>query len=139
LFRQALARGSKSAAVQNNLAMFILRKGGDPEEAVALANKVVESNPHVASFYDTLGQAQSKGKAYAKAEEAYNAAIKLEPNNPHWQINLALVLSADGKKDQARAIIAPLEQLNLQERDLPPEAWNQLQKLRTELAVKQPG
>ena len=69
-YRKALAQDSHSVIAANNLAWLYAAYGkGNLDEAVKLAQGVVQRNPNVAGFVDTLGWVYYKKNLYAAAAE----------------------------------------------------------------------
>ena len=120
-YRRALSLDAKRPVSANNLAMALLRSGGDKAEAERLA-KSAAATDHAAraSFLDTLAEVQMAEGKPAAAAESLDRATRLEPRNPQWWVHLAEVQSAQKRPDDARATLKTVDRLI--ERDGLPDA-----------------
>jgi tetratricopeptide (TPR) repeat protein len=111
-YRKALEIDQKAAIAANNLAWLYGVDGkGNPDEAVRLAQGVVQQNPNVAGFVDTLGWVYYKKNLYAAAYEQLQKAVALdeaaarsENRSPSatYQYHLGMVLKEKGDKEGSR-------------------------------------
>ncbi|MBA2527566.1 MAG: tetratricopeptide repeat protein [Pyrinomonadaceae bacterium] len=111
-YRKALEQDQTSVIAANNLAwLYAVHGGGNLDEAVRLAQGVVQKNPQIAGFVDTLGWVYYKKglnavaveqlqKAVALDEAAANK-IKVSPN-PTYRYHLGMALKAKGDKEGAK-------------------------------------
>jgi len=83
-YRRAYAIDPSNPAYANNLAMTLGHQGKSLDEAIALAQQVVEAEPSDADFFDTLAFVLVKAGRCDEALAAINRAIELDPQNPHW-------------------------------------------------------
>jgi Tfp pilus assembly protein PilF len=105
-YRRALKIDANLPVAQNNLAMILLRRGGDLKEAADLASKAASSRePNAASFWETLASIHAKMSDRDKAAVEYRTAIKLAPDRVAWRISLAEVLADAGRASEARAAL----------------------------------
>jgi Flp pilus assembly protein TadD len=93
---------------ENNLAMLLAMHGGDLKEAVAVARQCVTDDPQ-ATYYDTLATVLDKNHDYPGAAQAMQTALQLEPNNAKWYVNLAHLMMEQGKRADAKQLIAQLD------------------------------
>ncbi|MDQ3665627.1 MAG: tetratricopeptide repeat protein [Acidobacteriota bacterium] len=112
-YRKALEKDQGAIIAANNLAwLYAVQEGhGNLDEAVRLAQGVVQKNPQIAGFVDTLGWVYYKKglndvaveqlqKAVALDEAAANKA-KVSPS-PTYRYHLGMALKAKGDKEGAR-------------------------------------
>jgi len=100
-YRQTLALGTSQPAAANNLAMVILRRGGDTEEAIKLARDAVTAEPGSPDYLDTLAQVYAKSGQYDPAIDAMRRAIDVDPGRATWQWNLLDLYEAAGMEEDA--------------------------------------
>jgi Flp pilus assembly protein TadD len=84
-------------------------QAGNTDEALTLAERVVELAPRDIGYRMLLGDLYLKAGRFASAEAAFNDVTALEPGNVRGSLSLALTMIAQGKKMMA---IAQLEQLD---------------------------
>ena len=111
-YRKALEIDQNAVIAANNLAWLYGVDGkGNPDEAVRLAQAVVQRNPNVAGFVDTLGWVYYKKNLYAAAAEQVQKAVALdeaaarsENRSPSatYQYHLGMVLKERGDKEGSR-------------------------------------
>jgi tetratricopeptide (TPR) repeat protein len=78
-YRKALERDQNAAIAANNLAwLYAVTGKGNIDEAVRLAQAVVQRNPNVAGFVDTLGWVYYKKNLYAASVEQLQKAVALD-------------------------------------------------------------
>ena len=111
-YRKALEKDQNSIIAANNLAWLYAETGkGNLDEALRLAQGVVQKNPNVAGFVDTLGWVYYKKnlpdlaidqlrKAVALDEAAARAA-NVTPS-PTYQYHLGMALKEKGDKEGSR-------------------------------------
>jgi cellulose synthase operon protein C len=131
-YRRALAK-AEIPQVQNNLAMALATGNGDLNEAARLAERATQLDPNQANYFDTLAFVQGRAKNYDPAIAAQQTAVRLEPDNPKWRVNLAKLLINAGKTDQAKRQIADLDGMTPGVRALTPDYQKQLDILRRQL------
>jgi tetratricopeptide (TPR) repeat protein len=111
-YRKALEKDPNAMIAANNLAWLYATTGkGNLDEAVRLAQGVVQKNPNIAGFIDTLGWVYYKKNLYAAAVEQLQKAVSVDEAtartangtaSPTYHYHLALALNAKGDKEGAR-------------------------------------
>jgi tetratricopeptide (TPR) repeat protein len=108
-YRKALAQDPNSVIAANNLAWLYAAYGkGNLDEAVKLAQGVVQRNPNVPGFVDTLGWVYYKKNLYAAAAEQLQKAVSLDEQaapvekrapsaNYHYHLGMALKAKGDSQ------------------------------------------
>ncbi len=141
-YRQAIRLDERHGNALNNLAMVLVNRGGDLNEALKLAAGAVQSNPREGNYHDTLATVQLALKQYDAAIASMNAAMRLEPANVDMRINLASVYDQAGKTAEARNELRQIERDQPQDRQLSARGRKQLQQLRQKYSAAantQPG
>ncbi|MEM8737136.1 MAG: tetratricopeptide repeat protein [Planctomycetota bacterium] len=87
-YRRAIAGDADAPGPRNNLAMVLADHGGSLEEAEALARRAVALDPLDPNYLDTLAHVLLKAGQPARAREAIDRAIELDPGNPLWRSRL---------------------------------------------------
>ena len=129
-YRKALARDDNAIFAANNLAwLYAVYGKGNMDEAVRLAQTVVQANPEVPSFIDTLGWIYYKKGLYGAAAEQLKKAVSVDEAiarksnimpSPTYRFHLGVALAAKGDKAGARREIESA--LRLSEKTSFPEA-----------------
>jgi tetratricopeptide (TPR) repeat protein len=111
-YRKALSNDQNAVIAANNLAWLYAANGkGNLDEAVRLAQGVVQRNPNVAGFIDTLGWVYYKKGLYGPAIEQLKKAVELDERSAkigggspsaNYQYHLGMALKAKGDKEAAR-------------------------------------
>ena len=111
-YRKALERDQNSVIAANNLAWLYATTGkGNLDEAVRLAQTVVQRNPNIAGFVDTLGWVYYKKNLYSAAVEQLQKAVALDeaasraanvPPSASYHYHLGMALKEKGDKDNSR-------------------------------------
>jgi len=111
-YRKALSIDQNNALAGNNLSWNYAAYGkGNLDEAVRLSQTVVQRNPNVATFVDTLGWVYYKKNLYAAAAEQLKKAVDLDEaaartanNSPSgtYYYHLGLALKGKGDKEGSR-------------------------------------
>lgn len=93
-------------------AMLLMRSGaGDArEKIVKQAELATKLNPELADAYNIEAIANARAHDYAAAEEAMGKALKLKPNDPRYQANLAGFYLSDHKVGLAKSLFQALTQ-----------------------------
>ena len=111
-YRKALAIDQNSIIAANNLAwLYAVQGKGNLDEAVRLAQGVVQKNPNIAGFIDTLGWVYFKKGLYAAAVDQLQKAVAVDEQaakianvspagNYHYHLGMAL--KAKGDKEGAK-------------------------------------
>jgi tetratricopeptide (TPR) repeat protein len=111
-YRKALELDQNMAYAANNLAFMYADLGkGNLDEAVRLAQGVVQKNPRVAGFADTLGWVYYKKGLYAAAIDQLQKAVSLDEEvakksqrspSATYHYHLGVALAAKGDKVNAK-------------------------------------
>lgn len=111
-YRKALGKDQNAVIAANNLAWLYAVSGkGNLDEAVRLAQGVVQKNPNIPGFIDTLGWVYYKKGLYGAAVEQLKKAVELDERSAkngagspsgNYQYHLGMALKAKGEKDAAR-------------------------------------
>lgn len=107
-YRKALEHDQNAAIAANNLAWIYADHGmGNLDEALRLAQTVVQRNPNVAGFVNTLGWVLYKKNLYAAAVEQLQKAVALDEaaaravnGNPSASYHYHLGMALKGKGDK---------------------------------------
>jgi predicted Zn-dependent protease len=101
-YRRVLKLKPENAAVMNDVAYLIVETGGQPDEALKLAQEAVRKAPKDPNFSDTLGWVYyKKGMSDAALQVFRNLAQKY-PANPVFHYHFGMALRKAG--DEATAI-----------------------------------
>jgi tetratricopeptide (TPR) repeat protein len=121
-YKKALEHDQNSVIAANNLAWSYAVNGkGNLDEAVRLAQTVVQRNPNVAGFVDTLGWVYYKKNLYAAAAEQLQKAVALDEaaarasnNSPSatYQYHLGMALKEKGDKAGSQQALQAALRLN---------------------------
>jgi tetratricopeptide (TPR) repeat protein len=106
-YKKALQQDQGAIIAANNLAwLYAVTGKGNLDEAVRLAQGVVQKNPNVAGFVDTLGWVYYKKNLYAAAVEQLQKAVTLDDQaaraangNPSAAYRYHLGMALKGKGD----------------------------------------
>lgn len=111
-YRKALEKDQNAAIAANNLAWLYAVDGkGNLDEAVRLAQGVVQKNPSIAGFVDTLGWIYYKKGLYGAAAEQLANAVSMDESaarsrqgtpTPTYHYHLGMALKAKGDKAGSR-------------------------------------
>ncbi len=111
-YRKALGKDQNAVIAANNLAwLYAVNGKGNLDEAVRLAQGVVQKNPNIPGFVDTLGWVYYKKGLYGPAVEQLKKAVALDERaakngggSPaaNYQYHLGMALKARGEKEAAR-------------------------------------
>lgn len=121
-YRKALERDQNAAIAANNLAwLYAVTGKGNLDEAVRLAQTVVQRNPNIAGFADTLGWVYYKKSLYAAAVEQLQKAVALDEAaartangtpSATYQYHLGMALKGKGDKDGSKRALEAALRLN---------------------------
>ncbi len=110
-YRKALERDPNAAIAANNLAYLYADGKGNLDEALRLAQGVVQRNPNVAGFLDTLGWVFYKKNLHAAAVEQFRKAVSINEAQARaanvapsatYHYHLGLALKGKGDKEESR-------------------------------------
>jgi tetratricopeptide (TPR) repeat protein len=129
-YRKALSKDENAIFAANNLAWLYAEYGkGNLDEAVRLAQGIVQTHPEVPSFTDTLGWVYYKKRLYGAAAEQLKKAVSIDEAearrsnavpSPIYRYHLGVALAAKGDKVGARRELETA--LRLSEKTRFPEA-----------------
>ena len=111
-YRKALERDPDNAIAGNNLAwLFAVTGKGNLDEAVRLAQGVVQKNPSIAGFIDTLGWVYYKKNLHTAAVEQLRKAVTMNEAQARaanitpsatYHYHLGMALKEKGDKEESR-------------------------------------
>ena len=111
-YKKALEKDPNAMIAANNLAwLYAVTGKGNLDEAVRLAQTVVQKNPNIAGFVDTLGWVYYKKNLYAAAVEQLRKAVTLNEAQARttnsapsaaYQYHLGMALKDKGDKEESR-------------------------------------
>lgn len=111
-YRKALGKDQNAVIAANNLAwLYAVNGKGNLDEAVRLAQGVVQKNPNIPGFLDTLGWVYYKKGLYGAAVEQLKKAVALDERaaktgnrSPaaNYQYHLGMALKARGDHEAAK-------------------------------------
>jgi tetratricopeptide (TPR) repeat protein len=90
-FRDLAAKYPDLGGAHANLGL-ILRNAGKHEESVAALERAVKASPRQPVFFNQLGVSYRHKGQFAKAREAYESALALDPNYADAHLNLGVLL-----------------------------------------------
>jgi tetratricopeptide (TPR) repeat protein len=102
-YRKALELDPNTLEAANNLAWLYAVEGkGNLDEAVRLAQGVVQKRPDVPGFGDTLGWVYYKQGLHSAAVEQLEKVVERAGDNPTYRFHLGMALAGKGDKTAAR-------------------------------------
>ncbi len=102
-YRKALELDPNSAIAANNLAWaYAVHGKGNLDEAVALAQGVVQRFPEVPGFADTLGWVYYKKGLHGPAVEQLQKVVEKAGDSAGYRFHLGMALAGKGDKAAAR-------------------------------------
>ncbi len=102
-YRKALELDPNSAIAANNLAWaYAVHGKGNLDEAVALAQGVVQRYPEVPGFTDTLGWVYYKKGLHGPAVEQLQKVVEKAGDTAGYRFHLGMALAGKGDKAAAR-------------------------------------
>ncbi|HYR75338.1 MAG TPA: tetratricopeptide repeat protein [Pyrinomonadaceae bacterium] len=111
-YRKAITKDENAIFAANNLAWLYAEYGkGNLDEAVRLAQGIVQTHPEVPSFADTLGWVYYKKALYGAAAEQLKKAVTIDEAearrsnstpSPIYRYHLGMALAGKGDKAGAR-------------------------------------
>ena len=100
-----------SSIIARDLAMTRYYRG-DLEAALEQCDRTIEQNPHFEGAYWTLGLVQEQRGDLDESAAAFRRGIQLAPQSPRMRSGLARTLIASGRRSEALAILADLDELS---------------------------
>lgn len=109
VLRDLLQQDPENGAALEQLSELLVDEGRS-QDAITLLSKAAgdSSSPDI---YDLLGDAYSREKDYAKAEDAYRKAVNEDPDDPDHRHGLAQTLLAENKYAEALEQYTKLSEL----------------------------
>lgn len=103
LLRRAVELNPNNVEYRENLCVVLLalRRWDD---AVSTARGIVDTTPHYAPAWNSLGLAFKEQRKFDEAEAAYRQALQVNPHFPQALNNLANLLRTLGRLDEAESI-----------------------------------
>ena len=111
-YRKALEKDPNAVIAANNLAwLYAVTGTGNLDEAVRLAQGVVQKNPNVAGFIDTLGWVYYKKNLHTAAVEQLRNAVSINeaearvrnvPASAAYHYHLGMALKETGNREESR-------------------------------------
>ena len=111
-YRRALEKDPNAMIAANNLAWLYADAGkGNLDEALRLAQGVVQKNPNIAGFIDTLGWVYYKKNLHTSAIEQLRKAVSINEAEARaanispsaaYHYHLAMALKGKGDKEESR-------------------------------------
>jgi tetratricopeptide (TPR) repeat protein len=121
-YRKALEKDPNAVIAANNLAwLYAVTGKGNLDEAMRLAQGVVQKNPNVAGFIDTLGWVFYKKNLHTAAVEQLRKAVALNEAEARaanvspsaaYHYHLGMALKGKGDKDESRRELETAIRLN---------------------------
>ncbi len=97
-YRACLVRMPDDARLRYGLAE-LLRGRGEAGTAVAVLEPLLRASPQVAEAHDQMGLALAEAGRFAEAAERFRMAVTLDPAQPVFRGNLAMMLKIEGQFD----------------------------------------
>jgi Flp pilus assembly protein TadD len=102
-YRKAIEVDPNAAIAANNLAWIYAVSGkGNLDQAVALAQGVVQKYPDMPGFLDTLGWVYYKKGLHGPAVEQLQKVVQKAGESPSYRFHLGMALAGKGDKAAAR-------------------------------------
>lgn len=107
----AEAAFSRSVQLDRNNSSAVIKLGqtqgakGEIDQAIATYQQAIQDHPRVPEFYILLGALYKSKRDWTKAQDAYQKALGLKPNDPLASNNLAnVLLESGGNLDEAMSL-----------------------------------
>jgi tetratricopeptide (TPR) repeat protein len=117
LLEEVVARAPELGSAHANLGMALLA-AGQLEESVSASLRALELEPDSGQAYCGLGLAYQRLERLIEAGQAFSAMEQLMPESPVGPLNLAVVLDAMGKRDEARVALLRAAALAPEDREI---------------------
>lgn len=100
IFRQAISVTKDNYIVYKNISHFLFNNN-KVTEALPFASKSLEINPYFSEGYSMKGLILTRLNRPAEAEECFDTAIKIDPQNTEAYIGLSHLMIKNGRYDEA--------------------------------------
>ena len=114
MYQKALELNPNSPIAANNLAYLMLERGGNLDQALALAQTARRGMPESPASADTLAWAYYKKGVYGSAIELLEQAIQKQPKNPTYHFHLGLAYQQKNEQSKAATHLKKALELNPQ-------------------------
>ena len=115
LYRQVLAQNdayaglfdfllAAASAEESYRAAVAYLKQGELAEAVAWLDRAISASPQMADAHNTRGVVLTRMGRYRDALSMFERSMDLEPSNPGFQLNVAILHFLEGRHDMAREV-----------------------------------
>jgi Tfp pilus assembly protein PilF len=108
-YRRILKLDSKQPIILNNLAMVLVHRNSDLDEALTLIDQAIAIDPNVPNFFDTQATVLAQKKTYTEALNSIDKAIQIAPSDPEWQATRIWLLAISGKQESANVEFRQLQ------------------------------
>jgi Flp pilus assembly protein TadD len=106
-YRKALELDQNSPIAANNLAwLYASRSMGNLDEAVRLAQGVVQKYPNEVGFADTLGWVYYKKSLYSTAVEQLQKVVARDQNSATYRFHLGMAQAGNGDRAGAKRTLS---------------------------------
>lgn len=102
-YERAVAKAGRVSPVLHNRLASVLLEAGEDERALATLQSIMNTFPDHGQTWVQMGRIHFKHKAWAKAEQAYRVANRVNPFNLEIHAALANVLEQQGQTKGAEA------------------------------------
>jgi tetratricopeptide (TPR) repeat protein len=118
-YQKALQFDKKATDAQYNLAFALLaqKRYAEAQPNLEALVKTTTDPALLAALYDALGEAYENQKNWAGALGAYKKAIEQRPNEPSYQLHMALALINSNRKNDAVPFLSKVIELDPQSTD----------------------
>jgi tetratricopeptide (TPR) repeat protein len=104
---ELIEMGDEQPSTLNNLAYMVIECENDPKKALSYSTRAIRNNRNIASYLDTHGYILFRVGDLDEAFRNLNRSVILQPSASNL-LNLAEVLSAQGKNQKALVLIEQL-------------------------------
>jgi tetratricopeptide (TPR) repeat protein len=128
-YRKALERDQNAVIAANNLSwLYAVTGKGNLDEALRMAQGVVQKNPNIAGFVDTLGWVYYKKNLYDLAADQLQKAVALDEAaaraakgvpSATYQYHLGMALKGKGDKEGSRRALETALRIAEQDKQRP--------------------
>ena len=132
-YREAIRLDPTRGIALNNLAMILLNRAEDLEEARTSAQRAVDLMPNNPNFRDTLAAILLSMGDHQGAIENMQVAMDSAPNQLVWMVNMLELLLESGDFEQAREHMNRIDAAVVANRDVADHVQERLDNLRTRL------